>query len=422
MEVLNHLLQSVGIFILTLPNYAFIAIIMTILCLIFRGGVQTSIRGGLSFGVGIIGITMLMNIAIESLTPAVEALSERFGLSLTIIDLGYAAANNIMMFPGAFIVMFGILLIDIVLLLLKWTKTLWVDMHNVWHGSYVGLIAWVITEKVWLSVLIAFAALIISLKLADLHAKRFQEFNEIGNITLIATAATIPATFSMLVMKIIERIPGLNKIGIQSDDLKERFGVWGENMTIGAIIGLLIAIFAGYNFANCMAVSLTLAAMLGLFPKMAGLLMEGIIPLSTAVTLFMKKRFKDRALNITVDGAVLLGHPSVMSTFVLMVPISVLVAIAIPGIGFIPIASLTALPYYIGAIVPYTKGNLVHTLIVSTLWIIVTSLIATQMAGVITHGLEMTGFYTEEIAKGNMFTFWDEGGNIFTWIISLFAN
>lgn len=415
------ILSSIGTYILTLPSFVFMSIVIALLGLIFQAGFQSSIRSGLSFGVGLIGINTLMSIAIEHLSPVATAMSERLGLSLNIVDLGYGAAANIQVWPGNFIVMFAIILIDIVLIGLKLTKTLWVDVHNIWHGNYVGLIAWVITKNIPLSIGLALLSMIISLKLADLHAKRFQEFNEIGNITLISTAATLPATFSMLIMKLIDKIPGLNKVDVQSDDLKDKFGVFGENMTIGFILGLILSLIAGYDIAGSLTTAMMLAATLGLFPKMAGLMLEGMVPLSTAVTIFMKKRFKGRELNIAVDGAILLGHPSVMSTFVLMVPISVVLSFIVPGIGFIPIASLMALPYYIGAIVPYTRGNLVHTTIVTSLWIILTALIATHMAPWVTQGLEMTGFYTKEIARGSVFAFWDEGGNIFTWLISLFA-
>jgi len=139
------------------------------------------------------------------------------------------------------------------------------------------------------------------------------------------------------------------------------------------------------------------------------------------VTAIVNKRFKGRQLNIPVDPAIFLGQPSVMSAFVLMVPISVFLSFVIPGIGFIPVGSLIALPYFIGAIVPYTRGSLLHTLIVTTIWVIIVGLIATAMAPWITHSLNITGFYQDQIAQGSVFTSWDEGGNIFTWIISLFG-
>ena len=414
------ILSSIGMFIMSLPAAAWFAVVWMLLCLVFRAGIHTSIRAGLSVGVGLIGVVTLSNLMADTLKPVVDGLSTTLGLNLHVMDLGVGAILNVFAWPGSFVVMFGIIGIGIVLALLKLTNSLWVDVHNTWHGNFVGLLTWVMTQNVLLSIGVAFITMIISLKLADYHAKKFQEYTGVPNITLIDTMATLPATLSMLLMKVLDKIPGLNKVTFQAEDLKDKIGVFGETMTIGAIMGAIMAVIAGLPFSQVLSVVITLAATLALIPKMAGLLLEGMVPLSTAVTAVAKKRFKGRQLNITVDGAILLGHPAVMSTFALMVPISVLLSFIIPGIGFIPVASLIGLPYFIGAIMPYTRGSLLHALIITTIWVIIIGLIATTMAPVITHGLEITGFYQDQIAEGALFTCWNEGGNIFTWIIHLF--
>ncbi len=414
MELITKIVTAV----LTLNSTVFVALMMIVLCLVFRGGFQTALRSGLCFAAGITGINTLMTMAIGSLEPIAQGISANLGISASQIDLGYAA-GNMTVWPGMIFVILGILLIDIILVSLKLSNTLWTDIHNMWHGQYVGAIAWACTGNVAIGVAAALAAMVISLKLADYHARRFQEFNEIGNVTLIATAATLPATFSMLCMKVIDKIPGLNTVNVDGDELKDTFGVFGENLTIGAALGIVLSLLAGIDLPTALYNGIVLGTTLGLFPRIAGLLVEGIVPLSSSISAFMKARFPGRELNIAVDGAVLLGNPAVMSTFVMMVPISVVLCMVVPGIHFIPIASLTALPYWIGAIVPYTKGNYIHTILVTSLWIIVSSLIASAMAGTITATLGMVGFYTEEIAAGSVFTCWDEGGNIFAWLIKL---
>ena len=408
MEIITKIVTA----ILSMNSTVFIALMMMLLCLIFRGGIQNALRSGLCFAAGITGINALMGMAIASLEPIAQGISENLGITANQIDLGYAA-GNMTVWPGMILVLLGILVIDVIMVSLKWTKTLWTDIHNMWHGQYVGAIAWICTGNIAVGVAAALIAMVISLKLADHHAKRFQEFNEIGNVTLIATAATLPATFAEICMKAIDRIPGLNRVNVDADEMKERFGVFGENITIGAVLGTILSLLAGISVSEALYNGIVLGATLGLFPRIAGLIVEGIVPLSTAITAFMKKRFPGRELNIAVDGAVLLGHPSVMSTFVIMVPISVVLCMVVPGIYFIPIASLTALPYWIGAIVPYTRGNYVHTILVTSLWIILSSVIASAMAGTITATLGALGYYTEEIAAGSLFTCWDEGGNIF---------
>ena len=410
-----EVLTKVVTFIYSLDTYVFIALLMGILCLIFGGGIKNAVRSGLSFGVGLFGITLLMNSAIEFLTPMAESISSRVGISLNVIDLGYAAVNPAGFWPGALIVMFAILGINILFVALKLTKTLWTDFHNIWHGNFVGMIVYVITQNIWLGIAAALVALVLNMFLADLHAKRFQEFNGITGATVVASSGTFTATFSMLVMMLIDKIPFLKKIEITPEHIKDKFGILGESMTIGAILGIILGIVAGYTFQKVMGLAIVLAAILALFPRMAALLCEGIAALTTPVTVFLKKKFPGRELNIAVDPAVLLGHPSVMASFMIMVPLSILYAFLIPGIGFIPIASLTALPYWIGGIVPYTKGNILHTVIVASLWVILSSLIATQMATIITNSLGMYGFFTDQIAAGSTFTCWDECGNILAW-------
>ena len=66
--------------------------------------------------------------------------------------------------------------------------------------------------------------------------------------------------------------------------------------------------------------------------------------------------------------------------------------------------------------VPYTKGNIIHTVICATLWIIPATLIASSLAGICTDLCSMTGLFTDQIANGAMFTNWDEGGNILLWL------
>ena len=420
MDILSVLAKS-GMYLMSLPTAAFIAMVWMVLCLVFRAGFNTSIRSGLKFGVGIVGVSTLATLTINTLQPVVEGLSKNLHLNLKIVDIGVGAILNVFAWPGAFVVMFGILAIGFVLVLLKWTNTLWVDVHNTWHGNYVGLITWVMTGNVLLGIALAFATQIICLKLADYHAKRFSEATGIPNITLIASAAVLPASLSQFTMMLLDKIPGLNKVHVEAEDLQDKLGVFGEPIAIGAIIGAILAILAGYNFSKILNVTITLAAVLTLIPKMAGIIVEGMIPLSTAVTAVMQKRFKGRKLNITVDAAILLGQPSVMTVFVLMIPISIILSFIVPGFGFIPVASLTTLVYYIGAVLPYTRGCVVHTIIVCSVWIILISLIATSMAPIITHGLDITGFYHQQIANGAQFVNWDEGGNIFNWIIHLFV-
>ncbi len=346
--------------IFTLPSPVLVGLIMGTICLVFGGGIKNALRSACLFAIGITGVNLVMNYCVGQMQSISTALSQRLGISLNVVDGGYAVVNGLALYPGNFICLFLILIINVIFILLKWTNTMWSDISNTWHGVVIGAFVWAQTGNLVLSIVVGTATLVFMMKLADWTAPTFQKFNNIDNVTVIATSATIPGLFAFLVMKVINRIPGLNKIHASSEDIKERFGIFGEVMVIGMIIGIILGVLAGYPFAGVLTIGVVMSATMTLFPKMAALLCEGIVPVSMTITTFMKKRFGDRKLNVACDPAILLGDPSVMATFIIMTPISIAISLLVPGVAFVPIASLAGMPYWIGGVTPYTKGNVVH--------------------------------------------------------------
>lgn len=56
----------------------------------------------------------------------------------------------------------------------------------------------------------------------------------------------------------------------------------------------MIGALAGYNLKNILTSGVYLGAALVLIPKMASLLMEGLMPISEAAQAFISKRFSNR--------------------------------------------------------------------------------------------------------------------------------
>ena len=101
-----------------------------------------------------------------------------------------------------------------------------------------------------------------------------------------------------LAMKIVDRIPGLNKIKISSTDMKEKFGIFGESSVIGAILGVVIGIISGIGSAGVIQLAIKLAAILIILPAMLQFVADGILPITENLSNFMKEKFKGRKLNI----------------------------------------------------------------------------------------------------------------------------
>ncbi|MGX7417408.1 PTS transporter subunit IIC [Carnobacterium gallinarum] len=413
MEILKSAIE----WFIGLGGTYFVPIVMLIIGLCCKAGFKVSIKSALLIGIGLTGLNMITDFSVQAMQPITQKLSEQLNADFSIVDIGYGSVTAAWSWPGVPWVILGIVVINIILVSLRLTSTLWVDMWNIWHGQALGVMFWAFTGSITLGIIVGIGTLVLSMFLADFHAKKFQEFNHLEGVTVPAPSATFPATFAFFAMKIINIIPGLNKVKASSSDIKEKFGLLGENSVIGALLGVIIGLVSRISIAEIIQLSIKLAAILVILPAMLQFVADGILPITDNLASFMRDRFKGRKLNIAVDPVLLLSDPSVMSTVIIMYPIAIFVSALLPGNNFLPVASLAALPYWIGGMAPYTKGNIVYNVILTTIWIIPTTLVATSLAGLTTGAAELTNILGDNIAAGTLVSAWDEGGNLLMWVI-----
>lgn len=218
------------------------------------------------------------------MTPVTESLVNNLGLSLNVIDIGYGNVSAAWAWPGVVWVILGIIAVNFIMVVLKWTKTLWVDMWNIWHGEFVAGMMWAFTGNIYIGVASGLILLVINMKLADYHAKKIQEFNGLEGISVVATSGTFTASWAQGCMWVINKIPGLRDIKASSEQIKEKFGIFGEMSVIGALMGTVMGIVAGFDFINTAQLAIKLAAVLVILPRMLSIIAEGIIPISNALS------------------------------------------------------------------------------------------------------------------------------------------
>lgn len=73
--------------------------------------------------------------------------------------------------------------------------------------------------------------------------------------------------------------------------MKKRFGIFGEPLVMGLILGIIIGLLGGYDAKGVMTLGIQMAAVLVLMPRMVALLMEGLIPISEGARSYIQKRF-----------------------------------------------------------------------------------------------------------------------------------
>lgn len=152
-------------------------IIITIIGTALGAGFSKSLKAGLTVGVGFIGLNLIINNLLgANLGPAVQMMVDRFGLALSIIDVGWPASSAIAMGStvGLFIIPLG-LIVNLLMLATNTTQTVDVDIWNYWHFAFTGSIVAIITGDI----MIGFAAAIINevvvLILGDITAPQVEK-------------------------------------------------------------------------------------------------------------------------------------------------------------------------------------------------------------------------------------------------------
>lgn len=115
-------LQSFIDWFFALGSTVFVPIIMFILCMIFRGGFAKSIRSALYMGIGLAGLNLIINYSVYAMTPVADAMTNNLGLNFSVIDIGYGNVNVAWSWPGVILVIIGIIVINLIMIMLKWTK------------------------------------------------------------------------------------------------------------------------------------------------------------------------------------------------------------------------------------------------------------------------------------------------------------
>ncbi|MBE6469400.1 MAG: PTS sugar transporter subunit IIC [Coriobacteriaceae bacterium] len=405
-------------------------IVITILGCALGAGFGKSLRAGLTVGIGFIGLNLVINSLLgTTLAPAVQEMIERFGFNLSVIDVGWPAAAAIAMgsVVGTIIIPLG-LIVNIVMLLTNTTQTVDVDIWDYWHFAFTGALVAIVTDNLVLGVIAAVLNMVIIMVLGDYTAPQVEKSLGMPGVSLPHGFTTAYAPIAMFFNAIFDRIPVIRDIDVNIDELQRRFGIFGEPMIIGTVIGITIGALA-YGDASDIQGSLikvlgtgvSLGAVLVLIPKMAALLMEGLIPISDSASRFVQERFKNRGrVYIGLDSAVGVGHPTTLTIAYILVPLMIVLAVVLPGNRVLPFADLAVVPWMFVLITPIVNNNAFRGIIIGVIVLTVGLYISTDLAPLITTAANNVGFDIAGAtgAAGTMISSICDGANPLTWVIA----
>lgn len=339
------------------------------------------------------------------------------------VDVGWPAAAAIAMGStvGIIIIPLG-LVINIVMLLTNTTQTVDVDIWDYWHFAFTGALLAIVTNNIAFGIIAAILNMIIIMVLGDYTAPLVEESLGMPGVSLPHGFTTAYAPIAMAFNWVFDKIPGVKDININTDTLQKKFGVFGEPILLGTVIGIVIGCLAYWNPANVqesiiavLSLGVSLGAVLVLIPKMAALLMEGLLPISDAASSFVESRFQNRGkIYIGLDSAVGVGHPVTLAISFVLVPLCIFLAVVLPGNKVLPFADLAVIPWMFVLITPVVRNNGFRGILIGVIVLIIGLYIATDLSPLITQAAANVQFDMGGAAAISSIC---DGANPLTWLI-----
>ena len=424
-------MEAVFSYIIGLGAAVMMPIIFTILgvCIGIKFG--KALKSGLLVGVGFVGLSVITGLLTDSLGEPLKKVTEIYGLSLGIFDMGWPAAASVAYNTsvGAFIIPVC-LAVNIVMLLTKTTKTVNIDLWNYWHFAFIGAVVYFACGNIWWGFFAAIICYIITLIMADLTADKFQKYYDgMEGISIPQPFCQGFVPFAVVINKVLDKIPGFDKLNIDAEGMKKKFGIMGEPLFLGVIVGCAIGALAckdGEELVNgipgILGLGIKMGAVMELIPRITSLFIEGLKPISEATRELIARKFKNSAgLHIGMSPALVIGHPTTLVVSLLLIPVVLFLSVVLPGNQFLPLASLAGMFYLFPAVLPITKGNVLKTFIVGLVALIVGLYFVTNLAPFFTEAATDVYVKTQDAAvripEGFQGGALDFASSIFSWLI-----
>lgn len=381
-------LQDIFGYISGLGSYVMIPVMITIVGLLVRLRIDKALKAGITVGIGLIGLDLVLGIIWNHIGPVANLFVEMFNLNMTTIDVGWGAAAGLAFSTtvGSFIIPF-IIVLNIIMLTLKATKTVNIDIWNYWHYAFTGALVYLLTDNLVFGFLAAAAHAVIALKMADLTAPQVQEALGIPGISIPQGYAVSTVPVYNVLDKVYDLVlPKKDKAAEKVVDASKLsfLSILQEPIFLGLIIGIGLAFAVGYGVTPALQLGMQMAALMYLLPRMTKIIMEGLLPISEQTRNYMQAKYQGEEFYIGLDSAILLGLPTTVTVGLLLIPITLGLSAILPGNTTLPLGDLAATAFFISMATPIHKGSFIRTLISGTVMVGIVLLVSSFFAPMIT--------------------------------------
>ena len=383
-----------------------------------------SLKSGLYVGVGFVGLGIVTALLTNNFGDPLSEISKLYNLQLGVFDMGWPAAAAVAYNTAVGALIIPICLgVNFLMLITKTTRTVNIDLWNYWHFAFIGAVAYfVMGESLAWGYFAAIVCYINTLVMADLTASKFQGYYEnMEGISIPQPFCQSFTAFALGINWLLDKIPGFSKLDIDAEGLKKKFGVLGEPLVLGVIVGALIGALAQLDIKKILFLGVTMGAVMELIPRITRLFIDGLMPISEKTQEVVKKKFNGKKVYIGMSPALVIGHPTTLVVSLLLIPVTLGLAVILPGNEFLPLASLAGMFYVLVMVLPFTKGNVVKTFIVGLVAVAIGLWFVTDMAPAFTQAAHtvyaQTGDNAAKIPEGFEAGALDFASSLFGWVI-----
>ena len=383
-----------------------VPVMIFIVSLFLKVSPKRAFFSALRAGVGLTGFGWVISAFTPLVTKYIQQMVDTAGLNLPIVDIGWqtgsltAFSSSI----GLSFFVFG-LLIELLLFLFGITRVF--VPSNLWNNfGYMiwGTMAYAATGNFILSFAFMVFVLLYSLIMSEVVAERWSEYYRVKNAT-INSIHNIETLIPALVLDPLWNLIGINKVKLNPESLKTKLGIFGEPMTLGFLLGMIIGILGSLKnlasleaWGGILGFAMSLAAVMTIFPLITGVFASAFGPLAEAVEKNKKKESEEedgladkKRWFIAVDDGVGFGEPATIIAGLILVPIMVLISLILPGNRALPVVDLIAIPFMIEAMIAVSKGNILKAILNGIVWFSLGLYAASALGPIYTEAVQQYG-------------------------------
>jgi len=406
-SALFNQLNDYFLFFVQLGAPAMMFFIITALAMILRTGFLTAMEGGLRMALALTGMAAVISLLSNAFSPALTKFVETTGVSLSVTDLGWAPLAT-MTWSSIYTLYFALICIatNLLLLFFNKTKTLNVDLFNIWNMSVLGLLIKYYSDSMLVTTLFVMMIYMLTLLNSDVLKKRINDllgYDE-NNVTTTAHASLLIAPPVFMLDRLLSRLlPQIDAYDFDAEKLNEKIGFWGSKFAIGVYLGLFVGLLGRLPGSEIFALAFTAGVALELFSIVGMWFAPAIRPLSVGISSLMQRYFQGRKIYVAIDWPILAARPEFWAVCNILAPVLLVIAVFLPGNSVLPLGGIL-LTVSAPALLVITRGRIMRMTLIGIILIPLFLWAATLIASFVTDTSLVTGSYPIGLEAGQLFS------------------